>query len=414
VADLSISKVTGQGNAAAGGTIAYTITLTNNGPDAATNVVMTDALDAQSLFQSITEPAGFTCTTPAVGATGTITCTAATMANGATATFTLVVQVADSATTSIDNTATATSNTDDNNSGNDGDSSGPVNVSSNGTADLAVDKTTQTTTAAPGSTVTYTITVTNNGPNTATSVVMTDDLPASLLFQSITPAAGFTCITPAVGTSGTIICTGGTLANAQTVTFTLVTTIAPSATSSIVNGVFVGTAENDPVDGNSTDTSGGVVVGTADLVISKTTTATQATTGSTITYTITVTNNGPDAAENVVVTDDLQAGLQLVSATPSQGTCNAADPVSCSLGTINDGASATITLLVLVTATSGTISNTASVDATTDDGAPGNNTTSTPPIIVGAPAEVEGIPTLSEWALLALVMMLGVMALRRI
>jgi uncharacterized repeat protein (TIGR01451 family) len=414
VADLGITKTTTSDGAAAGSSIAYTITLTNNGPDAAANVVVTDTLPSELLFQSISVPSGFNCATPAVGATGTITCTAASMASGTTATFTLVVQLTANAVGPINNNASATSDTDDNNGGNDTGSAPPVPVSAGNTADLAVVKSTQTTTAGPGDPVTYTIAVTNNGPGVANDVIVSDTLPASLRFQSITPAATFSCTTPPVGATGTITCIGGPLANGATATFTLVTTIAPSASGSFANSVSVSTSDTDPTPGNSSGSSGSVVIATADLSITKTTTATQATTGSTIAYTITVTNNGPDAATNVVVSDNLPAGLQFVSATPSQGSCAGTDPFTCNLGTLNNGASATISLQALVTATTGTISNTATVTAATDDGTPGNNSGSTPSIpVVPGGAEAAAIPTLSEWALLALVAMLGVVAVGR-
>jgi uncharacterized repeat protein (TIGR01451 family) len=414
LADLGISKTTTSDGAAAGSSIAYTITLTNNGPDAAANVVVTDTLAAELLFQSISVPAGFNCTTPAVGANGTITCTAASMASGTTVMFTLVVQLTSNAVGPINNNATATSDGDDNNGANDNGNAAVVPVSAGNTADLGVVKSTQTTTAAPGDPVTYTITVTNNGPGTANEVIVNDPLPASLLFQSITPAATFTCTTPAVGASGTITCIGGPLANGATATFTLVTTISGSATGSIANGVIVSTSDSDPVSSNSAGASAPVVVATADLSITKTTASTQATSGSTINYTITVTNNGPDAATNVVVTDNLPTGLQFVSAIPSQGSCAGTDPFTCTLGTLNSGASATITLQTLVTATSGTISNTATVTADTDDGNAANNGSTTTPIpVVPGAAEIQGIPTLSEWALLALMAMLGVAAVVR-
>jgi uncharacterized repeat protein (TIGR01451 family) len=411
VADLGITKSTASDSAAAGATLAYTITLINNGPDSASNVVVTDTLPAELLFQSIVIPAGFSCSTPAVGATGTVTCTASTFPNGSTANFTLVVKLTGSAVGPINNTATATSDTDDNTSGNDSGAASPVTVGgSSGTADLAVTKTTATTNATPGESVTYTITVNNGGPNPAAEVVVTDTLPATLLFQSITPAAGFTCSTPAVGTTGTITCLGGPVAVGTPATFSLVTSVAPSATGSIANGVAVSGSDADSNAANSSVVAPGIVVALADLSITKTTTTTQAVTGSTINYTITVTNNGPDAAQNVVVNDNLPTGLQFVSATPSQGTCAGTDPFSCSLGTLAGNASATITLQALVTATSGTVSNTASVTADTDDGTPGNNTSSTPSIPVTSGEAIAAIPTLSKWMLIALAMMLAAAA----
>ena len=315
---------------------------------------------------------------------------------------------------SINNTATATSDTDDNNGANDSGSAPPVTVGGAGTADLGVTKSTNTTTASAGDTVTYTIVVTNNGPDAANGVVVTDTLPPPLLFQSITPAATFTCDTPAVGSTGTITCNGGPLANGATATFTLATTIAPGASGSVVNSVSVASNATDSNGTNSTAAGPGVIVGTADLAITKTTNVTQAQTGNTINYTITVTNNGPDAATNVIVNDDLPAGLQFVSATPSQGSCNNADPLSCNLGTLASGASATIALQALVTATSGTVSNTATVTSDVDDDNLGNNTgSSTPTPVAPGAGEATGIPTLSEWALMALVAMLALAAVMK-
>jgi uncharacterized repeat protein (TIGR01451 family) len=414
IADLSITKSTGATNAAPGSLLSYTITLTNNGPDPASSVVVTDALPAELLFQSIAKPASFNCTTPAVGATGTITCTTATMASGTTATFTLVVQVTGNATGPINNNATASSSTQDNNSGNSTGGAGAVTVGGSGTADIGVTKTTPTTAAAAGSTVVYTITATNNGPNAAANVVVTDTLPSTLLFQSITPAATFTCVTPAVGSSGTITCTGGPLANGTSAVFTLTTMISPSATGSIANTASAGSNASDTSGGNNASTTAAILVGSADLSIVKSTAATQATTGSTLTYTISVTNNGPDPATNVVVNDDLPAGLQFVSAIPTQGSCSGTDPFSCSLGTLNSGATATITLQALVTATTGSIANTATVSSAIADGNGANNSSTTPatPVTNAAPSEAE-IPTLSQWALLFMCALLAIAAFVR-
>jgi uncharacterized repeat protein (TIGR01451 family) len=97
--------------------------------------------------------------------------------------------------------------------------------------------------------------------------------------------------------------------------------------------------------------------------------------GSNLTYSITASNNGPNLAADVTVTDTLPAGVTYVSATPSQGTCTGTSTVTCNLGTINNGANATISLIVTPTVT-GTISNTATVTTTANDSTPGNNSAS--------------------------------------
>jgi uncharacterized repeat protein (TIGR01451 family) len=402
-ADISVTNADAPDPVAPGDTITYTQSITNNGPDAAANATFTQSTPAGTTFQSFAASAGWTCGTPAVGATGAITCSKASMAVSETGTFTLVVNVTGTGSIVSEVTGGSTASDPDpldNEAETVTTSIGPT------TADLSITKTTATTTAPEGSTFSYTITMTNNGPDAATNVEMTDTLPSSLLFRSITEPAGFDCTTPAVGTSGTITCTAATLANGASAAFTLVVEVDAS-TGTITNTASASSDATDPNGGNSGGTAPGVVAGPpqADLELTKTTGSTVATPGSTVIYTITVTNNGPSPATSVVVTDDLPAGLALVSATPSQGTCNAADPVSCSLGTILNGASATITLTTEVVATSGTISNTASVTSTEGD----TDTSSSPAIPVGS-AEIAAVPTVSEWGLLILAMMLAVAA----
>ena len=69
--------------------------------------------------------------------------------------------------------------------------------------------------------------------------------------------------------------------------------------------------------------------------------------GSQIDYTIDITNNGPDLASNVTLTDGLPVGVGNVQAAPSQGSCGETGGiVTCLLGALADGASATVTVTV--------------------------------------------------------------------
>ncbi len=110
----------------------------------------------------------------------------------------------------------------------------------------------------------------------------------------------------------------------------------------------------------------------ADLGIAVTDSPDPAIAGGNLTYTITVTNNGPGGATDVSVTDTLPSGVSFVSVTPSQGTCSGTSTVICNLGTINNSATATVTLVVTATP-GGTVSNTASVASASCDAAAGNN-----------------------------------------
>ena len=244
-----------------GATITYTQTLTNNGPDAAANAKIVETIGSGVTFQSIAAAAGFNCTTPAVGGTGTITCSIASMANGATASFTIVVNVT-ATSGSIVNTVTGSSDAFDPNLTNNS-ATATTAINAPLSADLVITKTSPTTTAPQGSTINYTITVTNNGPSAASAVTMTDALPATLLFQSIAIPAGFNCTTPAVGASGTITCTGASLANGASAVFTLAVKVAPTATGSLVNSASVGSSTADPNPGNSSVGAAGIVAAPA-------------------------------------------------------------------------------------------------------------------------------------------------------
>lgn len=118
------------------------------------------------------------------------------------------------------------------------------------------------------------------------------------------------------------------------------------------------------------------VIRDTDLQISKRAVPTCVEPGSRITYTVTVKNNGPIVATGVVVTDNLPLGLVFVSATPSQGTCNLLNPMTCNLGDIGVGLTATITIVETVPASPGVTSftNRASVTGNEPDSNPTNNT----------------------------------------
>jgi uncharacterized repeat protein (TIGR01451 family) len=114
-------------------------------------------------------------------------------------------------------------------------------------------------------------------------------------------------------------------------------------------------------------------VAVADLSITKSGTPDPALVGGTLTYTLSVTNHGSGTATGVTVTDPLPATVTLASATPSQGTCaSAGGTVTCSLGSLANGATATVTIRVTATAKV-TIVNTATVRANERDPNPADN-----------------------------------------
>jgi choice-of-anchor B domain-containing protein len=94
----------------------------------------------------------------------------------------------------------------------------------------------------------------------------------------------------------------------------------------------------------------------ADLEVTVTDSPDPVVLGQDVTYTFTVQNQGPTYSANTTLTDTLPANLSFVSATASQGTCSGTTTVTCNLGTIQNGAAATVTLVARPTAL-GTISN---------------------------------------------------------
>jgi uncharacterized repeat protein (TIGR01451 family) len=114
-ADLALSMSADSGTVLTGHPVTYTITVTNHGHDAAANVSLTDTLPSGLAFASLMAPGGWTCSTPAVGGNGQISCTAASMDNSASAQFTLVANVVCPTPdgSSISNTAAAGSSTRD-------------------------------------------------------------------------------------------------------------------------------------------------------------------------------------------------------------------------------------------------------------------------------------------------------------
>ena len=104
--------------------LTYTITVTNDGPDAASGVGLVNDIPAGTTFVSFTAPAGWAASTPAAGGTGTVSATAGALASHAQAAFTLVVRVdpgAADGSTIADSASISTSPSIDNDSDNDTD-----------------------------------------------------------------------------------------------------------------------------------------------------------------------------------------------------------------------------------------------------------------------------------------------------
>jgi uncharacterized repeat protein (TIGR01451 family) len=362
-ADLVVTKSIDDPSPNEGDTITYTVTLTNNGPCIATNIVITDSLPAGVTYSS---------NTPSQGSydSGSGAWSAGSLANGASATLDISATVdAGTATQTITNTASvASSDQTDTVPANNSDSAA-LTVQG---ADLAVTKIVDDSAPNEGDTITYTITLTNNGPDTATNIVISDLLPAGVTYSSDTASQG-----TYDDSSG--LWTVGTRANGASATLDISATVdAGTAAQTITNTASVTSVDQgDQTPANNSD-SAALTVQSADLAVTKTVDDPIPNEGDIITYTVTLTNNGPDTATSIVISDLLPAGVTYSSNTPSQGTYISGSG-AWSVGTLANGASATLDISATVDpgTAAQTITNTASVSNVDQaDTIPANNSDS--------------------------------------
>lgn len=212
--DLAITKTDSPDPVIAGTDLTYNIVVTNTG--AATSFIsVTDTLPPGTTFQSLTT-SDFGCTTPTMGQPGAIFCQRPSMGSPSDSRILTVVVNVDAATpknTIIMNTATVKPSVCtppcDTNPSND---MSTANTLVDTQADLSLTKTGKPDPVPAYNLVSYTLTVTNNGPSVAQDVMITDTIPSTTSFDSVLPGGG-SCVTPPPNGVGMVKCTflGATL-----------------------------------------------------------------------------------------------------------------------------------------------------------------------------------------------------------
>ncbi|WP_332644775.1 COG1361 S-layer family protein [Aeromicrobium sp.] len=344
-ADLRITKSDTPDPVAAGEDLTYTINVTNAGPNTAEDVTVTDVLPAGVTFLNSAPD----CT----NAGGTLTCAMGDLLAGQTVPLVIQVEVpADFAGNTLVNTATVSSPTsfDPDQSNNKATATTTVKRQ----ADLAVTKVCKPDTSAPAGTEAFCdIHVDNLGPSDAKDVQLTDVLTSATPFElvSVTASPSGTCAPTSSGavTTVTVTCDLGTEpAGGRT---TVRVTVTADDAAEVNDVASVASSTTDPNTGNNRATGRVDFVGSADLSLDKTGPA-EVVAGTELTYEIEVSNDGPSTARDVVVQDLLPLGVSFVSVTPSQGTCAHGQPgprdVTCGLGNLAPGGSATITIVASV------------------------------------------------------------------
>jgi uncharacterized repeat protein (TIGR01451 family) len=336
-ADLIITKTTANATPSSGGTFTYTIVIGNSGPSAVANALWQDILPTGlGTITNVVTTAGITAT---VGGGGDVIVGSTDLASGQLATVSFQVSVALGVSGTLTNTASVSPpvGTIDPSLANNSSS---VAVNAVSIADLAIVKTRSNANPNAGSTFTYTIVITNNGPVPVTDAIWQDALPSGLgTISNVVTSAG---IAPVVSGSGTFIGGTSTLANGASATVTFQVSVAPGATGTLTNTVSVTPPAGitDPTPGNNTNSVTVTIGQVASLAVTKDNGSASLTAGGTTSYTVTFSNGGPSAANGALVRDVPSAGLQCISVTCTATSGGASCPSSMlPLGTVVPSAS---------------------------------------------------------------------------
>lgn len=364
IVDVAVVKSSTEA-AIAGDSFTYTVAVSNTGPSQADNVLVSDVLDGNLSLIANSFNAGTSGVT--LEANGqNLQFDVGTLQAGQSETFTFDVLINASATGQLANTAVISTSDTDSNSAND---TSTDTVTLQQEVDLVLTKTVDLATVVPGQDqVEYTFTISHAAGSVSdtTNVVVTDVIPAGLTGVAINaPTADSTDFSNGVVTVGF-----DSLAIGETRTFSIVSDVVDTATGVITNSGSVSSSVPDANTADNFDSATITAEPNFDLIVVKTVDELEPRPTETVVYTITVQNQGPSAAQGVVLTDTIPAGLTLVSAA-FDGLAGSSDgtTVSFPANTISGGATAIATLEFTVNPeASGLITNVAQVPDRTEFG----------------------------------------------
>jgi len=255
-------------------------------------------------------------------------------------------------------------------------------------ADISLTKSDSPDPVLVGGDLTYTLTVHNAGPDQATGVTLTDDLPSAVTYQS--DDAGCTL------TGGTLTCELGSVPAGDTTVVNVVVRPDPGSEGTITNiGSVTAASPDDPNTADNSATEDTEVLASADLSLTNSDSPDPVAVGSNLTYVLTATNAGPSDATDVTLTDALPSTVVFANATGAACSISGQNPdgtggtVSCSLGSLPAGSNLTVSIAVSVTA-SGSITNTASVAGAENDPDAADNEATTTTTVTGSSCTMIG------------------------
>ena len=388
IADLEVTKTDSPDPAIAGDKLLYDITVTNDGPDDAPNVIVTDDLPEEVDYLTDTD----NCTEEPAGS-GNLTCPIGDLASGESHTFTIEVAVhADVVSNdppgpkTIVNRASASSdgavdpNSDDN--------AAVEATIINDSADLEITKVCEADTSpVAGDDIDCTLFIDNHGPSFAREVVVDDVIDSSMPFTVSDPMPSQGTCTPAappLSPHQEFTCTLGDLepaTSSETGRATITYTITGNEGQEITNVATVRSDTPDPNPDNNRAEGSITIESSSDLRLVKIDDPDPVVAGEQLTYEITATNEGPSTANDVVIEDNVPAGVTIDSVTgTAPATCNAGvpgdpfRPTTCAFGDVPPGPGRTMIIEVTVLPdTRGQLNNDARVTSSTFDPSNQNN-----------------------------------------
>lgn len=363
-ADISVVKTASPNPVNPGGTVTFTVVVSNSGPSAAESVVLTDNVSSSIIGPEFSTDGGVIFN-PWLG-----TLNIGTLQAGASRTILIRGTVSPLVTGCINNTAIVTSSTPDPNPSNNV-SSICIDVSASPEADISVVKTASANKVKQGEILTYTIVVSNAGPSVAENVILIDNVSDSIVGTEFSVNGGGT-FNPWLGNLNI-----GVLPAGVSRTILIRGAVSPSATGCVANAASVTSTTPDPNLLNNTSAICVEVKKSADIAVEKKCTVCEERSKNTVTFKIKVSNLGPSTARNVVVEDKIPSGI--VDVKFSIGGIIVREPWTGSfdIGTLKAGESITIILEgILKQNCKRKICNTAKVRSTTFDPDLSNNTSS--------------------------------------
>lgn len=434
--DLAITKTNSASSVNAGSTTTYVVTVTNNGPLGVSAAILSDPAVSGLTKTAVTcsGTPGECASPPTVSQLESGSFALPPLASGQTYQILVTVTVTASSG-SVSNTATIAvpaGTTDSNSANNSATDTDAVNA----VASLLITKSNGTGTVNAAGSTSFTVTISNSGTAAATGVSWTDVVGSGLTITGIAP--GTSSAGSVLGTCSLITssCTGITVAaSGGSVSYTVTATVTGVAGSNAVNTANVGgggcTAGSPSSPANCTSTDMDLIIPPISLPVPVLTVNNIASVVSiaqngNYSYTVAVSNGGlaPSGA-NTIITYIVPLGVTITGLTNGSGwvctptTLTGPGTITCTkaAGVIGGVPNETVIILNATKTSTSSVTTTATISSG-DSACPSaarcvsTAAVNDSPIFGALPPQ--GIPTLSEWGLIILSGILGLMAFFRL